>query len=71
MTNKKTGEKKTTQGDQRPSVFHFFRNDTNKTEEEQKHLAIQQMIVNELTHDIIPYSLEFYLGLNADEFDED
>jgi hypothetical protein len=32
-------------------MFHFFRNDTNKTEDEQKHLAIQKTIVNELTHD--------------------
>jgi hypothetical protein len=38
-------------------MFHFFRNDTNKTEDEQKHLAIQKTIVNELTHDIVPYSL--------------
>lgn len=29
------------------------------------------MIVNELTHDIIPFSLEFYLGIAGDEFGED
>jgi len=34
-------------------------------------LAIQEMIVNELTHDIIPFSLEFYLGIAGDEFGED
>lgn len=74
VANKKTGEKKQVLSDKKKaSLFHFFANHNDQEEEGAEHLKIQAMIFNELVNEVVPYSLEYYMGVveNDDEFEGD